>query len=43
MNTPNPAPGSQPTSAVRAQELPLQRLVNRVIRALLHTRCCAES
>ncbi len=32
MNKPNPPPGSQPTSSVRAQTMPLQRLVNRVIR-----------
>ena len=28
MNKPNPPPGSQPTSAVRAQTMPLRRLVN---------------
>lgn len=37
MSQPNPAPDGQPTSAVRAQTLPLQGLVNRVIRGLLRT------
>jgi hypothetical protein len=37
MSKPNPAPDCQPTSAVRAQTLPLQGLVNRVIRGLLRT------
>ena len=35
MGKPNPPPGGQPASAVRAQTLPLQGLVNRVIRGLL--------
>jgi len=35
MAKPNPPPGGQPASAVRAQTLPLQGLVNRVIRGLL--------
>jgi hypothetical protein len=34
MSNPDP-PGGQPTSAARAQTLPLQGLVNRVIRGLL--------
>ncbi len=37
MSKPNPAPDGQPTSAVRAQTLPLQGLVNRVIRGLLRS------
>jgi hypothetical protein len=37
MNKPNPPPGGQPTSAARAQTLPLQGLVNLVIRGLLRT------
>jgi len=37
MSNPNPPEGGQPTSAVRAQTLPVQRLVNRVIRGLLCT------
>jgi deazaflavin-dependent oxidoreductase (nitroreductase family) len=37
MSKPDPPPGGQPTSAVRAQTLPLQGLVNRVIRGLLRT------
>jgi len=37
MSKPNPPPGGQPASAVRAQTLPLQRLVNVVIRGLLRT------
>jgi hypothetical protein len=37
MSKPNPAPDGQPTSAVRAQILPLQGLVNRVIRGLLRS------
>jgi hypothetical protein len=36
MSNPNPAPGGQPASA-RARTLPLQPLVNRVIRGLLRT------
>jgi hypothetical protein len=37
MSTPDPPPGGQPAPAVRAQTLPLQTLVNRVIRGLLGT------
>ena len=37
MNKPGPPPSGQRTSAVRAQTLPLQGLVNRVIRGLLRT------
>jgi hypothetical protein len=37
MSKPDPPPGGQPASAVRAQTLPLQKLVNRVIRGLLRT------
>lgn len=37
MSKPNPPPGSQPAPAVRAQTLPLQGLVNRVIRGPLRT------
>jgi hypothetical protein len=37
MSKPDPAPDGQPTSAVRAQTLPLQGLVNRVIRGLLRS------
>ena len=37
MSNPNPPEGGQPTSAVRAQTLPVQGLVNRVIRGLLCT------
>jgi hypothetical protein len=37
MSKPNPAPDGQPTSAVSAQTLPLQGLVNRVIRGLLRS------
>jgi hypothetical protein len=37
MSKPNSAPDGQPTSAVRAQTLPLQGLVNRVIRGLLRS------
>jgi deazaflavin-dependent oxidoreductase (nitroreductase family) len=37
MTNPNPPAGGQPTSAVRAQTLPAQRLVNRVVRGLLRT------
>ena len=37
MSKPDPPPGGQPTSAVRAQTLPLQGLVNRAIRGLLRT------
>jgi hypothetical protein len=37
MSTPKPPPGGQPASAGRARTLPLQRLVNRVIRGLLRT------
>jgi hypothetical protein len=37
MSKPNPGPDGQPTAAVRAQTLPLQGLVNRVIRGLLRT------
>jgi hypothetical protein len=37
MSKPNPPPGGQSAPAVRAQTLPLQRLVNRVIRGLLRT------
>jgi deazaflavin-dependent oxidoreductase (nitroreductase family) len=37
MSNPNPPPGGQPASAARAQLLPLQRPVNRVIRGLLRT------
>jgi hypothetical protein len=37
MSKPNPAPDGQPTSAVRAQTLPLHGLVNRVIRGLLRS------
>jgi hypothetical protein len=36
MSNPNPPPGGQPASA-RARTLPLQPLVNRVIRGLLRT------
>ena len=35
MSKPNPPPGGQSATAVRAQTLPLQGLVNRVIRGLL--------
>jgi hypothetical protein len=37
MSTPNPPPTGQPTPAVRAHTLPLQAMVNRVIRGLLRT------
>jgi deazaflavin-dependent oxidoreductase (nitroreductase family) len=37
MTKPEPPTGVQPTSAARAQLLPLQRLVNRMIRVLLRT------
>jgi deazaflavin-dependent oxidoreductase (nitroreductase family) len=37
MSTPKLPPGGQPASAGRASTLPLQRLVNRVIRGLLRT------
>jgi hypothetical protein len=37
MSTPNPPPSGQPTPAVRAHTLPLQGMVNRVIRGLLRT------
>jgi deazaflavin-dependent oxidoreductase (nitroreductase family) len=37
MGKPDPPPGGQPASAVRARTLPLQGLVNRVIRGLLRT------
>jgi hypothetical protein len=37
MSKPDPRPGGQPAAAVRAQTLPLQGLVNRVIRGLLRT------
>jgi deazaflavin-dependent oxidoreductase (nitroreductase family) len=37
MSKPNPPTGSQSASGVRAQTLPLQGLVNRVIRGLLRT------
>ncbi len=37
MSTPDPPPSGQPTPAVRARTLPLQGMVNRVIRGLLRT------
>jgi len=37
MSKPTPPPSGQPASAVRAQTLPLQPLVNRMIRGLLRT------
>jgi hypothetical protein len=37
MSKPDPPPGGQPASAVRARTLPLQGLVNRMIRGLLCT------
>jgi deazaflavin-dependent oxidoreductase (nitroreductase family) len=37
MSKPDPPSGDQPTPAVRAQLLPLQRLVNRMVRGLLRT------
>ena len=37
MSTPNPPPSAQTTPAVRARTLPLQGMVNRVIRGLLRT------
>jgi deazaflavin-dependent oxidoreductase (nitroreductase family) len=37
MSKPDPPSGVQPIPAVRAQLLPLQRLVNRMIRGLLRT------
>ena len=37
MSKPDPPSGVQPAPAVRAQLLPLQRLVNRMIRGLLRT------
>lgn len=37
MSQPDPPPGVQPTPAVRAQLLPLQPLVNRLIRGLVRT------
>jgi hypothetical protein len=37
MSTPNPQPGGQQVSAARTKTLPLQRLVNRMVRGLVRT------